>query len=143
MDTPSVEPFELGPAILASLEAAAEAGDPTPEIYARLFDAHPDARALFVLGEGAKGHMLDEVVRAVEDFVGPRSYSPAFFESERVNHGHLGVAPEVFTAFFEVVRDTLREMAAERWTPAMEEAWRRLLPELEAASRSADALSRP
>jgi hypothetical protein len=36
-------------------------------------------------------------------------------------------------AFFPIVRDSLREVAAGDWTPRMERAWAELLLELEAA----------
>jgi hemoglobin-like flavoprotein len=120
-------------AIEASLEAVAEAGDPTDAVYARLFAANPELEALFVMGRDAKGHMLDEAIRVVLDYVGPRSYATGFLRAEVVNHENLGVPPDRFADFFPVVRDSFRELAGAAWTPEMESAWAALIGELTAA----------
>ena len=119
-------------AIEASLEAVAERGDPMPLVYRRLFEAFPETRGLFIMGELAKGHMLDEVLNVVLDFIGPRTYGAQLMRCEIVNHGNLGVPPDAFMAFFPVVRDALREMAADAWTARMDRAWADLLIELQA-----------
>lgn len=116
--------------IVESLEAVAERGDPMAAVYQRLFALHPETEPLFILGESAKGHMLDEVINVILDFVGPRTYAPHFMRSERVNHENLGVAPEVFMSFFEIVRDAFRDMAGAAWTAPMDAAWDELLVEL-------------
>jgi hypothetical protein len=40
------------------------------------------------------------------------------------------VPPDVFATFFPVVAETLREVVAEAWTPQIEQAWRKLLDDL-------------
>ncbi|MGH6955391.1 MAG: globin domain-containing protein [Caulobacteraceae bacterium] len=120
-------------AITQSFEAVAEHGDPATVVYRRLFEAYPETRELFIMGEAAKGHMLDEVFAVVFDFVDARVYAPHFMRSEIVNHEGMGVSPATFMEFFPIVRDGLREVAAHDWTPAMESAWADLLVELRAA----------
>jgi hemoglobin-like flavoprotein len=119
-------------AIMESLEAVAERGDPMPAIYRRLFEAYPETRELFIMGDLAKGHMLDEVLNVILDFIGRRTYGPHLMRAEIINHENLGVPPHAFMAFFSIVRDGLREVAADDWTPAMETAWLELLPALDA-----------
>jgi hemoglobin-like flavoprotein len=126
-------------AIMQSLEAVAERGDPMPVIYRRLFEAYPQTRELFIMGDLAKGHMLDEVINVILDFIGRGAYGPNLMRAEIVNHENLGVPPDAFMAFFAIVRDGLREVAAGDWTPAMEGAWRDLLPALDSQFSAAPA----
>jgi hemoglobin-like flavoprotein len=117
--------------IESSLEAAAEAGDPVGPVYARLFAGRPELEGLFVLGEQAKGHMLDEAFRLVLDLAGPRTYAPGFLKAEVVNHEQLGVEPDAFLTFLPLVRDVVAEMAGPAWTPAMADALAAALAEAE------------
>jgi hemoglobin-like flavoprotein len=110
----------------------AERGDPTAAVYARLFALHPELEALFIMGDNAKGHMLDEVLRVVLDHLGPRTYAAGFMRAEVVTHEQLGVPPDLFMRFFPIVRDAFREFAGEDWTPEMDAAWDELLAELQA-----------
>ena len=118
--------------IIQSLEMVGERGDPMSRVYKRLFEQFPETESLFFMGPSAKGHMLDEVLTVILDFMGPRAYAPHFMRSEIVNHENLGVPPDVFMAFFATVRDTFRDIAAEQWTPQMDAAWAELLSELQA-----------
>jgi len=88
------------------------------------------------MGEAAKGHMLDEVLNAILDFIGPGHYAAALLRSERVNHENLGVDPQVFMVFFAVVRESFRELARPDWTPRMDRAWDDLLNGFAAALAS-------
>ena len=120
--------------IARSLDRVAERGfDPTEEVYARLFTAYPAMEALFVRDTtgAVRGHMLFEVVEAIVDLVGPRSYAHGLIAAERVNHDHLGVDRDAFLAFFAILRDTLAAELAGDWTAAMDAAWRDLLCEIE------------
>lgn len=133
---------EPAAAITASLELIALRGvDPAPLIYARLFGACPELESLFVLGPQARGHMLDEAFRLILDAVGGDTYATAFLRSERVNHEDLGVAPEVFVSFFDVIARTLADMAGPDWTPEMAAAWSGLNAHLAAASGAVRAPS--
>lgn len=121
--------------ITASLEHVAERGvDPAPLIYARLFARKPELEGLFVLGPEARGHMLDEAFRLILDVIGPDTYATAFLRSERVNHQELGVSPEVFASFFDVIATTLADVAGPDWTPETSAAWAALNARLSASS---------
>src|SRR5207253_3077319 len=72
-----------------SLERLAErAGDPTAEVYARLFVRYPEMEALFVRDvDGAvKGEMLAKVFECALDLSGPNAYAANFIACEVVNH---------------------------------------------------------
>lgn len=128
-------------ALEASLALASErVGDPTAAVYATLFARHPEMEALFVRDTtGAiRGHMLSEVLDCALDLTEGRSYAPTLILSERVNHQELGVAPEDFGFFFDVVRDTLKDVCDDGWTPEMDAVWTAVLA-MVAASQSKSA----
>lgn len=119
--------------ILQSLELVVERiGDPTPQVYERLFAAQPEMEALFVMDKdyAARGHMLSESLTAIIDFVGDRQYADNLMRSEVMNHDGMGVPPKVFATFFAVIRDTFRETLGNDWSDEMENAWSVLLKEI-------------
>ncbi len=121
-------------AIEASLELAAErGGDLAPAVYGRLFQRQPEMRALFWRdASGAiKGEMLAKVFEAILDFIGPRAYAHNLIESEVVTHEGYDVPRGVFATFFGIVEEVVRETCGGAWTPAMAQAWRRMLADLD------------
>jgi hemoglobin-like flavoprotein len=116
-------------AVTHSLELAAERGDLTPLVYARLFARHPEMEAQFVrdTNGAVKGEMLARVFEMVLDYVGEGAYAAGMIRNEVITHDGYGVPPEVFPLFFEVVAETVREAAGAAWTPEMAEAWDRLV----------------
>src|SRR5689334_1456598 len=117
-----------------SLELAAEIGDPTAAVYARLFAEQPQMQALFWRdADGAiKGEMLSQVFAAILDFVGERRYAALMIGNEIITHEGYDVPREVFATFFGVVARTLRDELGAAWTPQIDGAWTALLAELDA-----------
>ncbi|MGZ6014834.1 MAG: globin [Phenylobacterium sp.] len=123
-----------GVAIEASLELAAErGGDLAQAVYARLFARQPEMQVLFWrdANDAIKGEMLAKVFEAILDFIGPRSYAHNLIETEVVTHEGYDVPRTVFATFFGVVRDVVAEACAGDWTPAMADAWTRVLADLD------------
>jgi hemoglobin-like flavoprotein len=121
-------------AVIRSLEAAAGQGDPGPVVYARLFAAYPELEALFVRDRdgSVRGHMFQEMINALVDLRADNVYGANLFRIERVNHEQLGVKPEIYPAIFAILRDVVRDMAAQSWTADMEQAWSGLLAQVDA-----------
>jgi hemoglobin-like flavoprotein len=117
-----------------SFELAAErCEDFTPLVYECLFRRHPEAEAMF-RSEGSdlvKGSMLALTVDAILDFVGPRTGHFRLIECEVVSHDAYGTPRDLFIAFFGVIAATLRDILQADWSPEMDEAWQRLLAEIE------------
>jgi hemoglobin-like flavoprotein len=113
--------------------AAKRGGDLTAAVYARLFSRQPETQALFVLDTdgAARGEMLARVFDAILDFIGERRYAHHLIQSEALNHEGLNIARAVFATFFGIVAETVREACGAEWTEAMDDAWRRLLAELD------------
>lgn len=125
-----------------SLELVAERiGDPTPLVYRRLFEANPGMRELFMLDrdDSVKGQMLQQVLEAVMDFVGPRGFADGLFATEWLNHQGIGVPSEQFIQFFSVLVDTFREGVGAEWTDDYDAAWRTLIGEIRASIEQRNA----
>ncbi|HSM96913.1 MAG TPA: globin [Rhizomicrobium sp.] len=117
-------------AIEQSFELAAErCGDLTPRVYEKLFAKYPEMLPLFVrdTNGNVRGEMLTRTIEAIFDYIGPNSYAENFLRSEVVTHAGYDVPPQIFSKFFDVLADTLREILGTAWSPAMERAWRTLL----------------
>jgi len=120
--------------ITQSFELAADAcEDLTPLVYRRLFREQPQMEAMFVRDANGqvRGEMLARVIEAIFDFVGERIYAATLIQCEVVTHAGYDVPPDVFRTFFGVVAETVREVIGEGWTPAIDEAWRTTLADLD------------
>jgi hemoglobin-like flavoprotein len=117
-----------------SLELAAErCEDLTPLVYRRLFREHPEAEAMF-RREGSdlvQGSMLALTIDAILDFAGDRTGHFRMIECEVSSHDAYGTPRKLFGEFFGVIADTLREILGTDWSPEIEEAWRKLLNEID------------
>ncbi len=121
-------------AIERSLEIAAErGGDLTPIVYTRLFERQPEMKALFWrdTSDSVKGEMLMRVFEAILDFIGARKYADHLIETEVVTHAGYDVPPDVFATFFGLVAEVIEEVCGADWSPAMADAWRRTLADLD------------
>ncbi len=106
--------------------------DLTPLVYARLFDAHPELEAFFVMDrDGAvRGSMLAWAIRALMDFGTDEQFGGNLIRAEAINHGGLGVTADKFVLFFAAIADSVCQVLGPEWTPAMARAWAELLAEL-------------
>ena len=121
-------------AIEQSLEIAAErGGDLTPIVYARLFERQPEMKALFWrdTDDSIKGEMLMRVFEAILDFIRARQFADHLIQTEVVTHEGYDVPPDVFATFFGLVAEVVEEACGPDWSPAMAQAWRRTLADLD------------
>ncbi len=116
--------------------AALRGADLTPLVYQRLFNGHPETRAMF-RSQGSElvmGSMLALTIEAILDFAGPRNGHFRLIACEVVSHDAYGTPRELFTAFFATIRDTLRDLLGDEWSAEMAQAWDALLVEIEASA---------
>ena len=129
-----------------SFELAAErCEDLTPLVYRRLASEHPETQAMFRT-EGAdlvKGSMLALTIDAILDFAGDRTGHFRLIECEVSSHDAYGTPRELFGKFFVVIADTVREVLGAEWTPGMDEAWAKLLQEIDALVTRSQAQIEP
>jgi hemoglobin-like flavoprotein len=114
--------------------AAERCEDLTPLVYRRLFNEHPEARAMF-RSEGSdsvKGSMLALTIEAILDFAGDRRGHFRLIECEVCSHDAYGTPRDLFVEFFAMIAETLRDLLGADWSPEMDTAWPRLLAEIEA-----------
>jgi len=117
-----------------SLELLAErCPDPTPLVYAKLFERQPQMKSQFWrdTDDAIKGEMLARTFSAILDFVGERRYADMMIGTEMITHEGYDVPRQVFATFFGTVRDTVREALGADWTDAFDSAWAELLVEIE------------
>jgi hemoglobin-like flavoprotein len=114
--------------------AALRCADLTPLVYQRLFEAYPETQTMFRTqgSELVKGSMLALTIEAILDFAGDRRGHFRLIACEVVSHDGYGTPRELFIAFFAVIRDTLRGLLGDEWTPDIAQAWDQLLIEIDA-----------
>jgi hemoglobin-like flavoprotein len=114
--------------------AAARCADLTPLVYQRLFEEHPETQTLFRSqgSELVKGSMLALTIEAILDFAGPRSGHFRLIACEVASHDAYGTPRELFIAFFAIIRDTLRDLLGDEWSPEFARAWDQLLVGIDA-----------
>lgn len=114
--------------------AASRCGDLTPHVYQRLFELRPETQAMFRSkgSEFVKGSMLALTIEAILDFAGERRGHFRLIACEIASHDAYGTPRELFIAFFAVVRDTLRDLLDDEWTPEIAQAWDRFLVDIDA-----------
>jgi hemoglobin-like flavoprotein len=125
-----------GPAnpIRHSFELTAErCEDLAPLVYRRLFREHPEAEKMFRSegGDLVRGSMLAFTIDAIMDFAGDRTGHFRMISCEVQSHDAYGTPRELFGKFFGVIANTMRELLGADWSPEIEDAWRRLLAELD------------
>ena len=114
--------------------AATRCADLTPIVYQRLFKEHPETQTMFRSkgSELVKGSMLALTIEAILDFAGPRSGHFRLIACEVASHDAYGTPRELFIAFFAIIRDTLRDLLGDEWSPKIAQAWDTLLVEIDA-----------
>ncbi len=120
------------PAIEASLELAADRiGDPTQEVYRRLFALHPAMEAEFWRDRSGsiRGEMLTRSFETVLDLAGPRAWGNQLIATEVQNHAQYGIPPAVFADFLPIVAGVIRDGCGAEFTAAMADAWDAVLTE--------------
>jgi hemoglobin-like flavoprotein len=121
--------------VVAMLECVAERrGDPTADVYARLFATHPELEALFLMDRGGevRASMMQQALECILDHAGDRLIAPQMIAASRMHHDGYGVPANRFDAFFIALRDAFRDIAGADWTLEVDNAWRGMLDEFAA-----------
>ena len=114
--------------------AASRCADLTPLVYQRLFEQHPETQTMF-RSQGSElvmGSMLALTIEAILDFAGERRGHFRLIACEVTSHDGYGTPRELFIAFFAVIRDALRDLLGDEWSPEIARAWDQLLVEIDA-----------
>lgn len=127
-----------GPAVTASLEAAAANGDPSAEVYRRLFARDPRFEALFVrdVQGQVRGHMLQEALDALLRLADGEPLGRQMLRAEAVNHEGLDVPRDAFPLLYVALAETVRDLAGAAWTAEFAAAWEAAVAEVTALTRA-------
>lgn len=109
-------------------------GDPTADVYGRLFGLYPELERLFLMDRdgGVRASMMQQGLECILDYVGDRLVAPQIIASSRIHHDGYNVPADRFDSFFVAVRDTFRDILGPDWTAAMEREWAGMLGEIAA-----------
>jgi len=128
--------------IQQSFEIAAErCEDLTPLVYRRLFREHPETQAMF-RSEGSelvRGSMLALTIESMLDFAGDRTGRFRMIGCEVQSHDAYGTPRELFGKFFDVIAKTVREVLGDDWSAEIDQAWGKLLGEIDAFVAQSEA----
>lgn len=80
--------------------------------------------------ELVRGSMLALTIEAILDFAGERSGHFRLIACEIASHDAYGTPRELFIAFFTTIRDTLRVLLGDEWSPNIARTWDQLLVEI-------------
>jgi NAD(P)H-flavin reductase/hemoglobin-like flavoprotein len=130
-----------------SFAALAAIGPETLEfMYARLFAASPDTRALFPMAMSAQRERLFARLADLVANLDSEAASTALLERLGREHRKFGVTDRHYAAFFGALRDTVRHFTGGHWTPEVAAAWDGALRHMSDAMRggsAADAATSP
>jgi hemoglobin-like flavoprotein len=121
--------------------AAVRCEDLTRLVYRRLFREHPEAETMFrrEASDLVKGSMLALTIDAMLDFAGDRTGNFRMIGCEVQSHDAYGTPRKLFGEFFGVIADTMREILGADWSPEIDEAWRKLLVEIDSVVTQSEA----
>ncbi len=121
--------------IIETLERAGErCPDPAPLVYQRLFALRPEFEDLFVMDTdgGVRGAMLETCFDAILGVAEDTATQRVIISSSRFSHTAYGLAESDLDLIFSVIRDTVRDLNGDDWTPEAAAAWDARLAEIAA-----------
>ena len=95
------------------------------KFYNRLFNAHPEVRALFHRSTpGAQNKMFAQKLTAIVDHLDDPAWLNRELATLAANHVSYGVTREMYPWVGEALIATLEEACGDAWTPAADRAWK-------------------
>lgn len=92
--------------------------------YERLFEAHPEVRALFHRSSpGAQNKMFAQKLTAIVDHLDDPAWLDRELATLAANHETYGVTAPMYPWVGEALIATLREACGSAWTDEAERAW--------------------
>jgi hypothetical protein len=121
--------------------AAVRCEDLTPLVYRRLFSRTSGSRSDVPKPSQRTRQGFD--AGADHRFASDRTGHFRMIQCEVQSHDAYGTPAKLFGNFFGVIADTVREILGADWSPQIEQAWRKLLTEIEGVITQSDVLSEP
>ena len=93
------------------------------DFYDRLFDEHPEVRAMFGADLRPQATMLQEAIGAVLDHLEDAEWLDRTLGALGRRHNDLGVTPEMYGWVAGALIATMAERGGQEWTDEMTAAW--------------------
>lgn len=110
-----------------SLCVVADCGeDIVPHFFDRLFRLHPEQRANFPDPDTSYGSMVNEMLESILGLANQEAWVPTSVDSFIAAHRSYADIPlALYGETLDLLIDTLKGLAGERWKPAYSAAWQR------------------
>ncbi len=114
------------PLLRETLELTLSRDDTFPaRFYERLFEAHPEVRAMFHRNsQGAMNKLFAQKLIAIVDNIDDPQWLSRELAGLVATHATYGVTNEMYTWVGDALIATLAEACGDAWSPAAETAWR-------------------
>jgi hemoglobin-like flavoprotein len=114
------------PLLRETLELTLARDDTFPlRFYERLFDAHPEVRAMFHRNSpGAMNKLFAQKLIAIVDNIDDPQWLSRELAGLVAAHATYGVTNEMYAWVGDALIATLTEACGDAWSPAAETAWR-------------------
>jgi hemoglobin-like flavoprotein len=114
------------PLLRDTLELTLARDDTFPtRFYERLFEAHPEVRAMFHRNSpGAMNKMFAQKLIAIVDNIDDPQWLSRELAGLVASHTSYGVTNEMYAWVGDALLATLAEACGDAWSPAAEAAWR-------------------
>ena len=109
-----------------SLQVVAEAGeDLTPHFFSRLFERHPEQEENFFHPAITCGPMVNEIIESLLALAGDAGWVRSSIQELVIAHRSFGDIPqELYAEVFDILIETMADLAGEKWTAEYDAAWR-------------------
>ncbi|HEY4060077.1 MAG TPA: globin domain-containing protein [Kofleriaceae bacterium] len=121
-----------------TLEITLASDDAFPAIfYVRLFEAHPEVRALFTRNSpGAMNKKFAQTLSAIIDNIEDQTWMKSELPLLVAKHVSYGVTNEMYAWVGDALIATIAAACGDTWTPTAESAWREAYAALSAEMTS-------
>ena len=106
--------------------------DPQKEIYSLMYFRYPDFQYLFLLdkNDSVRDAMLQTAFEFLLVYSDKGEVNKGDLASWRSHHLEYGVEEDIFSVFFELIRDCVKDKLDTEWTEGMASHWQDFLGEV-------------
>lgn len=102
-------------------------GDPTPQVFERLFARWPELQGQFCNDPAGsvRGEMFLRALECLLDAAALSRFAAGFVSAQQLGHLDYGVSSAQFMQFFDTMVEVFKDALGDEWTPQIDAAWDR------------------